>query len=156
MSSTEESTAVALRWCEVWQQGSLDDLDAIFAPGVVDHAPSGEGTPGLEALKARWHLFKAAFPDLAFAYQHLIAEGEHVVLHWLVSGTHQGAYLGYPATHRRVFWHGTTILRVVQGKITERWTYQDSDGLVKQLCAEAPEQPSSETSNGGRGDVFGL
>jgi steroid delta-isomerase-like uncharacterized protein len=133
MSLTEQSTAVALRWGEVWQQGTLDDLDAIFAADVVDHASSGEGTPGLEALKARCRLLKAAFPDLACAYQHLIAEGEHVVLHWLVSGTHEGEYLGYPPTHRRVSWHGTMILRVVQGKITERWTYQDSDGLIKQL-----------------------
>jgi steroid delta-isomerase-like uncharacterized protein len=133
MSLTEQSTAVALRWGEVWQQGTLDDLNAIFSSDVVDHAPSGEGTSGLATVKAHWHLLKAAFPDLAFAYQHLIAQEEHVVLHWLVSGTHQGAYLGYPATHRRVSWRGTTILRVVQGKITERWTYQDSDGLVKQL-----------------------
>jgi steroid delta-isomerase-like uncharacterized protein len=137
MSLTEESTAVALRWGEVWQQGTLDDLDAIFASDVVDHAPSGEGIPGLEALKARFRLLKAAFPDLAVAYQHLIAQGEHVVLHWLVSGTHQGAYLGYPATHQRVSWHGTTILRVAQGKISERWTYQDSDGLIKQLRGDA-------------------
>jgi len=133
MSLTEQSTAVALRWGEVWQQGTLDDLDAIFAADVVDHASSGEGTPGLEALKARCRLLKAAFPDLACAYQHLIAEGEHVVLHWLVSGTHEGEYLRYPPTHRRVSWHGTMILRLVQGKITERSTYQDSDGLIKQL-----------------------
>jgi steroid delta-isomerase-like uncharacterized protein len=131
--STEENTAVALRWGEVWQQGSLDDLDAIFASDVMDHAPSGEVTPGLEAMKARCRLLKDAFPDLAFAYKQIIAEGEYVVLHWLVSGTHQGEYLGYPATRQRVSWHGTTILWVVQGKITERWTYQDSDSLNKQL-----------------------
>jgi steroid delta-isomerase-like uncharacterized protein len=156
MSATEESTAVALRWSEVWQQGTVDDLDAIFASNVVDHAPSGEGTPGLAAFKARCRLFKAAFPDLTCVYKHLIAQGEYVVLHWLASGTHQKEFLGYLATHRRVSWHGATILRVVQGKIVERWTYQDSDGLVKQLCVETPERPVRETSNGEREDVFGL
>jgi steroid delta-isomerase-like uncharacterized protein len=136
MSLTEQTIAVALRWGEVCHQGTLDDLDAIFAPDVTDYAPSGEGTPGLEPLKARFRLLKDAFPDLAFAYKKIISEGEYVVLHWLVSGTHQGEFLGYPATHRRISWHGTTILRVMQGKIVERWTYQDSDGLIKQLCGD--------------------
>jgi steroid delta-isomerase-like uncharacterized protein len=133
MSLTEESTAVALRWGEVWQQGTLDDLDAIFASDFVDHTPSGEVIPGLEVFKEHSRLLKDAFPDLAFAYQHLIAEGEYVVLHWIASGTHQGEYLGHPATGRRVSWHGTTILRMMEGKIAERWTYQDTDHLIKQL-----------------------
>jgi len=133
MSSTEESKAVALRWGEVWHQGTVDDLDAIFASDFVDHAPSGEVMPGLERFKARCHLLKGAFPDLTFAYKHIIAEGEYVVMHWIVNGTHQGEFLGYPATHRRICWHGNNIFRVVHGKITERWTYQDNDSLIKQL-----------------------
>jgi steroid delta-isomerase-like uncharacterized protein len=133
MASLEENKAIALRWGEVWHQDTLDDLDAIFAPDFVDHALSGEGTPGLDALKAHCRLFKGAFPDLTFAYQHLIAEGEYVVMHWLASGTHQGEFLGYPATQRLVYWHGNTIFRVVHEKITERWMYHDSDSLIKQL-----------------------
>ncbi len=136
MSSTEESKAVALRWGEVWQQGTVNDLDTIFASDFVDHTPSGEVIPGLENFKARWHLLKGAFPDLTFAYKQIIAEGEYVVLHWLVSGRHQGEFLGYPATHRRVYWHGNTIFRVAHGKIAERWTYHDSDSLIKQLRGE--------------------
>jgi predicted ester cyclase len=103
MSLAEQNIAVALRSGEVWHQGSLDDLDAIFAADFVDYAPSGEGTPGLEPLKVRLRLLKDAFPDLAYAYKQIISEGEYVVLHWLVSGTHQGAFLGYSATHRRVW-----------------------------------------------------
>ena len=133
MSSTEESKAVALRWGEVWHQGTVDELDAIFASDFEDHAPSGDVTRGLERFKARWHLLKDAFPDLAFVYQQIIAEGEYVVMHWFASGTHQGEFLGFPATQQRVYWHGNTIFRVVHGKITERWTYHDSDGLIKQL-----------------------
>jgi steroid delta-isomerase-like uncharacterized protein len=133
MSSTEESKALALRWDEVWHHGTGDDLDAIFAADFVDHAPSDEETHGLERFKARWRLLKDAFTDLTFAYQHLIAEGEYVVLHWIASGTHRGDYLGYPATGRRVAFHGNTIFRVVDGKFTERWTYQDTDHLIQQL-----------------------
>jgi steroid delta-isomerase-like uncharacterized protein len=133
VSSTEESTAIALRWGEVWQQGSLDELDALFASNVVDHGSSSEVTPGLEAMKARCRLLQEAFPDLAFVYKQIIAQEEYVVLHWLVSGTHLGEFLGYPATRQRITWHGNTILRVIQRKIVERWTYQDSDSLFKQL-----------------------
>jgi steroid delta-isomerase-like uncharacterized protein len=133
MSSSEESKAVALGCGEVWHQGTVDDLDANFAPDFVDYAPSGEVTPGLEALKARCRLLKDAFPDLAFAYKQIIAEGDYVVMHWLVSGRHVGEFLGYPATGRRVYWHGNTISQVMHGKIVERWTYHDSDSLVKQL-----------------------
>ena len=133
MASLEENKAIALRCGEVWHQGTVDDLDAIFAPDFVDHAPSGEVMPGLDALKARRRLFKGAFPDLTFAYQHLIAEGEYVVMHWLASGTHQGEFLGYLATQQRVYWHGNTIFRVLHGTIAECWTYHDSDGLIKQL-----------------------
>ena len=47
-----------------------------------------------------------------------------------------GEFLGYPATGRCISWHGNTILRMMQGKIVERWTYQDSDSLVKRLSGD--------------------
>jgi predicted ester cyclase len=108
-------------------------MKAIFTLDFVDHAPSGETTPGWESFQTRSRLLKNAFPDLTFAYRHIIAEGEYVVTHWLASGTHQGAFLDHAATHRRVCWHGNTIFRVIDGKITDRWIYQDSEGLIQQL-----------------------
>ncbi len=82
MASTEESKAVVLRWDEIWHHGTIEEMEGLFTSDFVDHAPSGEATTGLEYFQALWHLLKAAFPDLTFAYKHIIAEGEYVVTHW--------------------------------------------------------------------------
>ena len=78
-------------------------------------------------IKAFITEFRAAFPDLNFwGTADLIAEGDYVVGQWEGGGTHTGPAFndfligGLPAASgRKMHFAGTTVLKVLDGKIVE-------------------------------------
>lgn len=65
---------------------------------IVDEIAAGEFA---QAAKAWVQPFRSAFPDFEMEIVELIGEGQKVVGHFKCSGTHQGEWLGVPATGRR-------------------------------------------------------
>ncbi|MEO5975560.1 MAG: ester cyclase [Chryseolinea sp.] len=85
--------------------------------------------------------FRKAFPDLAFdgAYP-LLADGEYVIARWIGGGTQTGAaFADWPigslpaGTGRKMRFTGTTVFRVVNGKITEEIGLDDGLTALTQL-----------------------
>jgi predicted ester cyclase len=67
----------------------LDVADDVFADDYVRHdLRVSEAAPGREGQKEIARAFRAAFPDLAFDVEILIAEGDYVAARWTASGTH--------------------------------------------------------------------
>jgi predicted SnoaL-like aldol condensation-catalyzing enzyme len=95
--SVEENKAAFRRIPEeVINSGNLDLADEVFAPDYVDHAPVPPGVPGgLEGFKAFFTMLRAAFPDLRYTVENILAEGE------MVAGPPHGAW----HTPRRVHGH---------------------------------------------------
>ena len=52
---------------------------------------------------------------------------------WATTGTHQGEFAGIPATGVQGGVTGTTIARIVDGKIVEERSNWDTLGLMQQL-----------------------
>jgi predicted ester cyclase len=85
--------------------------------------------------------FREAFPNLSFAgAADLIAEGDYVVGRWVGGGTHTGpAFSDFllgalpAASGRTMRFTGTTVLRVVDGKITEEIGLDDGVTALTQL-----------------------
>jgi steroid delta-isomerase-like uncharacterized protein len=138
--STEENKAVVRRFIdEVWNGGKAEVIDEIIAADAVDHNPNPGQPPGSEGVKWVLRVFRAALPDLHMELHDQIAEGESVVSHWTISGTHQGDLFGIPATGKRVHMAGIDFVRVVDGKMVEHWLSADQLGLLQQLgVAPAP------------------
>jgi len=78
-------------------------------------------------------MIRNAFPDTHFAFDDELAVDGKVVHRWTISGTHQGEFLGIPASGKDVAWTGITILRLSEGKIVEYLTQSDSMGMMQQL-----------------------
>src|SRR3712207_9027381 len=74
-----------------------------------------------------------AFPDLRTAEADSVKEGEKVAFRWLLSGTHEGEFMGVAATGRRGGGMGMDIVRVAEGKIVEHWGEVDAMSLVRQI-----------------------
>lgn len=49
------------------------------------------------------------------------------------AGTHQGTFLGVPATGRHVTWSFIDIWRIVDGKLAEHWVEADILGMMQQM-----------------------
>jgi predicted ester cyclase len=75
----------------------------------------------------------AAFPDLHFTIEDLIAEGDKIVYRYSATGTHKGNLNGIEATGKPVTITGMVISRIVNGKVQEDWEQTDMLGLMQQL-----------------------
>jgi predicted ester cyclase len=78
-------------------------------------------------------MMRAAFPDLHYAVEDQIAEGDKVVTRYTASGTHQGELMGVAPTGSRVEIRGISITRIKGGKIEEIWESYDALGMMQQL-----------------------
>lgn len=117
-------------------QGDDAAIDQIVAPDFVDHTPPAPGLPpGPAGVKAAIADLRAAFPDLHIEVEELISEFAFVYARCTMTGTHQGAYLGIPATGTRVRVTGVDIIRFEQSKMAERWGQQERLNLLRQLGA---------------------
>ena len=79
--------------------------------------------------------FYAAFPGVQAEVLDLIESGDQLAARLLLSGPHEGPFLGVPPTGNDVQLAITTILTMRAGKCVERWSTADMLGLLIQLGA---------------------
>ncbi len=136
--SAEENKEIALSLFEalnardlsLWAQHLADDY-------IAEH-------PGVSVLLNKTRSmgynqrFVTAFPDLHFEVLSVLAEGDHVLIHWTASGTHAERLATLtgetiPPTRRRVRVSGALLTEVTDGKIVREWIYWDQLSLLAQL-----------------------
>jgi predicted ester cyclase len=143
MSKEDDNKAVVVRWfTEFWGKSpNLAVIDEIAAPDMLFKYSLHEPRRGRDDIKAFITDFRAAFPDLNFwGTADLIAEGDYVVGQWEGGGTHTGPAFrdfligGLPAaTGRKLHFTGTTVLKVVNGKIQQEIGLDDGVTALTQL-----------------------
>lgn len=138
----EENNAIAVRFFDsAWNRGDLAVVDELVTPDSVDYSTlHGEPEHGTESFKQIIMMFRSAFPDIHLTIDDEIYAGDKVVHRWTLRGTHQGPFMGAPATGKKVAFTGTTIVQMEDGKIAARWSNLDMLGLLQQLgLAPAPQ-----------------
>jgi predicted ester cyclase len=84
----EDAKAVIRRWIEAWNAQDLDAAEELLAPEFVRHDANLPDVVGPQAERQHIAEDLAAFPDLHFQIEQLIAEGDLVAARYLVQGTH--------------------------------------------------------------------
>ena len=143
MSKEADNKAVVSRWfTEFWgKKVNFAVIDEIAAPDMLLKYSLHEPRRGRADIKAFMTDFRAAFPDLNFwGTADLMAEGDYVVGQWEGGGTHTGPAFndfligGLPAaTGRKMHFTGTTVLKVINGKIMEEIGLDDGVTALTQL-----------------------
>ena len=143
MTKQEDNKAVVVRWfTDFWGETcDLSVVDDIAAPDMLLRYSLHEPRNGRDDIKAFMTDFRAAFPDLNFwATADLIAEGDYVVGQWEGGGTHTGpAFSDFlagslpAATGRTMRFTGTTVLKVIDGRIVEEIGLDDGVAALTQL-----------------------
>ncbi len=134
---------IVVRWfTHFWGETvDLSIVDEIAAPNMLLKYSLHEPRNGHGDIKAFMTDFRAAFPDLHFwGTADLIAEGDYVVGQWEGGGTHTGIAFGDflagslpEATGKKMHFTGTTVLKVVDGKIVEEIGLDDGVTALTQL-----------------------
>lgn len=123
---------------ELWNERRLEVADAIFAKDCVTHqlhsgVPVDAVPRGPEAIKEHIAGWIASFPDLRFNLEQMLSEGDRVATQLLMEGTHRGAWLGIPASGKKLQIRMFTVHRVLQNKIVEDWVLVEALGIFQQL-----------------------
>jgi len=134
--STEQNKSIVRRWVEEgWNKGNLAVVDQLYVPDYVQHEPAPETVNSSEALKGQVNMYRTAFPDLQLTIEDLIGEGDKVVWRVHSKGTHEGPFMGIPATGKTADVTGIVIFRLENSRIVEGWINIDALGLLQQLGA---------------------
>jgi steroid delta-isomerase-like uncharacterized protein len=110
-------------------------IDEIVKPDVEIRTPLPIEATGAQALKQVWAMLLRAYPDLHVTVEDVITEGDKVVCRNVVTGTHQGEYMGLPPTGRSVTYNEIFIFRFDGGRIAETWGVVDVLAQMRQLGA---------------------
>ncbi len=134
MPTEEENRASFRRYLEeAWNQSNLEVVDEIF-DRYTSHQPDGSVLErGPEDVKRFIKEFRSAFPDLRLSSEEQIAEGDRVVSHGTIRGTHQGEFRGMAPTGKEMAIEGMAIFRFSsEGKVVESWDSYDQLSLMRQ------------------------
>lgn len=132
----EQSKAVIRRaYEEIWNQRNVEVVDEIVAEDFLNYAAPPDRQRGRQGLKEVVRMFESAFPDFRYEVEDVIAEGEKVVVRDVFRGTHEGDFLGIPATGNRVTMEAIHIYRLSGGRLAEHWVARDDLGMMRQLGA---------------------
>lgn len=131
----EENKRIARRLNdEVWGEGNLDLIDEFVAEEYVEHnTASPEDIHGREGYRENVRMVREAFPDMDVTLHDVIAEGDGVVTHYTITGTHDGPLMGIEPTGAEIEFSGMAIARIEDGKLVEDWSQVDLYGLMGQL-----------------------
>jgi steroid delta-isomerase-like uncharacterized protein len=124
-----------MRRCyELINAGDIDGFGEFLADDFVEH----EQTPGLEPTKQGvldfFQMYRAAFPDLRFDPEDVIASDDKVVARVRATGTNTGDFMGMPATGKSMDIQLIDIVRFDgNGLGREHWGVADVMTMMQQL-----------------------
>ncbi len=143
MSSGEDNEAAVRAFFAVAEDGKLDALDAIVSPDYVLHDPSSpEEIRGVEGARDFVTMYRNAMCGLRVTIEHQFSDGDCVATRFTARGTHDGEFMGVPATGKDVKVACITISRCRDGKVVEEWELSDTLGALQQIGA-LPEMAQS-------------
>lgn len=129
---------------EIHNKGNLGAVDEFIHPQHVRHSNltvgGGRDFHGPEGFRQAIAIFRRGFSDVHFTEEDLLVDGDRAALRWTFRGTHTGEFNGIPPTGKRIRSTGVDIYRITDGKLVERWAYDDGS-LLAQL-GTPDERPS--------------
>ena len=130
MSVEDNKAAVRRFYQEVINGRNPDALDELLVPDGVDHTFGSQST---EQAKQFFAMVYRAFPDLHVEVHDVVAEGDLVAVRSTYTSTHQGEFLGIPATGKQTTTNGVEYFRMQDGKQVEHWGGPDTFSFLVQL-----------------------
>jgi steroid delta-isomerase-like uncharacterized protein len=138
--STEQNKELVRRMYAALDGHDLGAVESIFAADWVNIDPALPPLRGHGGARQLIGMFAEAFPDFSTTIETLVAEGDLVAVRCTHEATHQGSFMGIPATGRHARVSSSGVYRVAGGRLAENRVVFDAMGLLQQLgIIPAPE-----------------
>ena len=91
---------------------------------------------GPRALRTVVEAMIAAIPDMHYELVQILGAGnDHVVIRYVLRGTHGGDFMGIAPSQNKIEMHGCVVSEIKDGKRYRMWQYASGPGLLDQLGA---------------------
>lgn len=113
-------------------------LDDLLGDDFVSHHFPAPGNNNKAVFTDGMKNLFVGFPDIHITRLEQVEQGDKVFTYAFWEGTHTGAFMGIPATNKKVHVEYMDIWRAKSGKISENWVVMDIAGLLIQLGVMPP------------------
>ena len=113
-ATAEVSSALVLRYFDMWNTGQGATADELLGPNYIEHAhPDFLGPAALRSLVPRLH---AMFPGVVVRAEVVASTPEYVAVRTHIE---PGDADGHPSAPR----NGVALFRIADGKLAEQWSW---------------------------------
>lgn len=85
--SQQDNLTATQRFGEAVNSGNFNVFHEVMAPNMIDRDPAPDQGSGPEGFIKFFSTFRAAFPDLTVAVEHMVADDENVAIAYTITGT---------------------------------------------------------------------
>ena len=133
-ASTRDQTALVLaQLVTAIKQRDLEAVVALASDDCVVESMTKGGLSGRAGIRALFHEWLTAFPDMAVHAQETIVDGDRGVLVLTLAGTDLGGFMGLPATGKSFRLSAVMMLTVAEHTIVRYRSVYDFTGLLVQV-----------------------
>ena len=130
---SEENKEITRRFYEAINAGRMEIIDEVVAEDLVEHEEFPGLASGREGVRQFMQMMRTAFSDFTMTIDDMVAEGDKVFIRATMGGTHQGEFMGIPATGKRIEVPFGDFVRFEIGKVVEHWVVTDTGQMMQQL-----------------------
>ena len=109
----------------LFADANMDAIGEFFASDYVAHVTDRAINGGHDFVRKFLGMLHSAFPDLEADVEILLESDDRVAWQRTLKGTHEGAFMGFPASGRPLVWRDMVTSRFRDGLIAEDWSISD-------------------------------
>ena len=122
---------------KVWNEKDVNAIAAFVDPAYTIHIDTGDPWEGQTlnhlVFESRLNYSFNSFPDIHFAIQQAVSDGDYLAITWIMTGTNLGSIGDFPPTKRAINCLGTTIYQFRNGKVCGHSQVFDRTTVMRQL-----------------------
>jgi steroid delta-isomerase-like uncharacterized protein len=133
-SAEQKKTHVRRYFAEIVTKGNLAEIPDFVAPDITFWGPyTSEPIQGIKGFTELIAMLHSAFDDFQITVEEMVVEGDTVATRWTASGVHRGEFMGTGPSGEPFRFTGTGFYRIVDGKIVDAWSLNNSVEVICQL-----------------------
>lgn len=114
----ENKSSILVANEELFNKGNLSHAEKVFSAGYAEEGP--------DWIKKYVEELRTAFPDIQVSVEPIIGEENKTAWLRTHTGTHQGAYMGFEPTNKKITWNTMIISEYNEdGLVAKEWAVSD-------------------------------
>ena len=133
MVNLEENKKIALGLSEAIMNGDWKKVNELISDDFTYEADGRPAVNKQQYIGFMKGVLTTAMTDMDMKFLHVVAEDDLVSVNYTNEMTNNGAFMGIPATGKRVNASGQFIREIKNGKVTAEWQTTNALSLMKDL-----------------------